>query len=160
MSARGYNIAQEGHVVLLESPSSISGGVAGQVFSMRNAAKANIIVAWGALAAAQGIVTLSACSDLAGDNAVPIGFDRYQQVAAGPSNDVLAARQVITSAGYTPSDVAGTLDVLLVQADQLPDGKPYLKLTLADGTNADFASAVVVLTGVRYQGDANQSATV
>ena len=50
--------------------------------------------------------------------------------------------------------------VLHVQADQLPAGHDYLKLSLADGTNADFASAVAILTGVRYQGESNPSATV
>ena len=33
-------------------------------------------------------------------------------------------------------------------------------IVVNDGTNADFGGAVAILTGVRYQGDANQTATV
>ena len=160
MGARGFNVAQEGHTVLVLAPGSISGGVTGQIFSLRNAAKCNIVLAWGALAAAEGAVQLFACSDINGDNPQAIGFDRFQQVAAGAGNDVLAPRQAVTSAGYTPNDVADTVDVLHVQADQLPTGFPYLKLTVADGTNADYAAGIAILSGVRFQGESTQSATV
>ncbi|MDP9039833.1 MAG: hypothetical protein M3O02_11275 [Acidobacteriota bacterium] len=160
MSARGFNIAQEGHTVLVLNPGSISGGVVGQVFSLKNAAKANIIIQWGALAAAQGQVQLFACSDLAGDNPVAIGFDRFQQVASGAGNDVLAARVAVPAAGYLPSDVPNTIDVLVIQADTLPTGTSYLKLAIADGTNVDYAAAVAILTGLSFQGDSNPSATV
>jgi hypothetical protein len=160
MGARGFNIVQEGHIVPVLNPASISGGVTGQIFSMRDAAKCAIIIGWGALAAAQGAVTLSACSDLAGDNATAIAFDRWTQTTAGAGNDVLGARTAVTSAGFTPSDTPSTLDVIEVQADQLPDGKPYLKLAIADGTNADFGYATAILTGLRYQGESNPSVTV
>ena len=160
MAARGFNIAQEGHTVLVLAPSSISGGEVGQIFSMRNAAKCNIIIAFGALAAVEGTIQLFACSDIAGDNPQAIGFDRFQQLLGGPGNDVLAAHQVITSAGYTPSDVPNTVDVLHLQADQMPAGFPYLKLVVNDGTNADYATAIAILSGVRFQGESNQSATV
>jgi len=160
MGARGYNIAEEGHVVPVLNPASISGGLTGLVFGMRFASKANIIIQWGALAAAQGAVTLNACTSEAGANPTPIAFDRYQQLLAGAGNDVLAGRVSVTAAGYTPSDVPNTVDVLHVQADELPPGSPYLQLAIADGTNVDFASAVAVLTGVRYQGVSNQTATV
>jgi hypothetical protein len=160
MGARGINLAVEGHIVPALNPASISGGVTGLVFSLKNAAKANVIIAWGALAAAQGAVTLNACTSEAGANPTPIAFDRYQQLLAGAGNDVLAARSAVTAAGYVPSDVPNTIDVLHVQADQLPPGSPYLQLAIADGTNVDMASAVAVLTGVRYQGESNQTATV
>ena len=160
MAARGFNIAQEGHTVLVLAPGSISGGAVGQIFSMRNAAKCNIVIAFGALAAAEGAIQLFACSDINGDNPQAIGFDRFQQLLAGPGNDVLTPRQVITSAGYTPSDVPDTVDVLHLQADQMPTGFPYLKLTVADGTNADYATAIAILSGVRFQGESNQTATV
>ncbi len=160
MGARGFNVAQEGHVVPLLNPGSISGGASG-VFSMRNAAKANIIIMWGALAAAQGTVQLFACSDLAGDNAVAIPFDRYTQTTAGAGNDVLGPRQQVTAAGYTPSDTANTVDVLHLQADVPSEtNSPYIKLVVNDGTNADNASAVVILSGLRFAGESNQSATV
>src|SRR5580698_7786552 len=98
MGARGFNVAVEGHVVPILNPGSISGGVSGLIFSLRNASKANIIITWGALAAAQGAVTLNACTTQAGANPTPIAFDRYQQLLAGSGNDVLAPRVAVTSA--------------------------------------------------------------
>lgn len=99
MGARGFNMVQEGHIVSLISPGSISGGVSGQVFSMKRAAKCSIALSWGALTAGQGAVTLSACTDLAGDNAVPLAFDLYQQIGSGPGNDVYQPRQAVSSTG-------------------------------------------------------------
>jgi hypothetical protein len=160
MGARGTNLAFEGHAVPVLNPGSISGGVSGQVFSLKGAAKANIYIGWGALAAAQGAVTLSACSDLAGDNPTPIAFTRYTQASAGAGNDVFSQPQAVTAAGFTPSDTPNTLDLLVIQADQLPQGLPYLKLSIADGTNVDYAYALAVLTGLRYDGEQNPSATV
>ncbi len=159
MGARGFNIVQEGHVVSVLSPGSISGGVSGQIFSMKRAAKCNISLSWGALAAGQGAVTLSACTDLAGDNATPLAFDLYQQIGSGPGGDVYQPRQSISTMGYTPF-IPATVDILEIQADQMPDGFSYLKLSIADGTNADAVSAVALLTGYRYQGDGTVSATI
>jgi hypothetical protein len=160
MGARGINLAFEGHTVPVLNPASISGGVSGQIFSMKGAAKLNLYIIWGALAAAQGVVTLSACSDLNGDGATPIPFTRYMQVAAGAGSDVLSQPSAVAAAGYTPSDTPNTIDLLVLQADQLPVGLPYLKLAIADGTNVDFATAIAVLTGLRYGGEQNPSATV
>lgn len=160
MGARGTNIAQEAHTVLVVPPGSISGGATGQIFSMKNAAKCNIALAWGALAAAQGTVQLFACTDINGTGAAAIAFDLFQQVVSGQGNDVLASRQAIPPAGYVPRDLPNALDLLHLQADQMPQGFPYLKLVLGNGATADYACAIAVLTGVRFQGDANQSATV
>jgi hypothetical protein len=158
--ARGINLAEDAHVVPLISPGSITGGVSGLIFGMCEASKANILIHYGALAAAPGTVTLSACTNQAGAGATPVAFDLYQQTSAGAGNDVFGARQSITAAGYTAQDVPGTIDLIHIQADELPPGSPYLLLTIGDGTNADYVSAEAILTGVRYQGISNQTATV
>jgi hypothetical protein len=160
MGARGYNIVQEGHIVPLVLPENISGGVKSAVFSMRNAAKTFVLLTLGALSAAEGNVQLFACTDLNGDNPVAIGFDLWTQAAGGNGNDVMGVRQAILPAGYVPADTPGIVAALHVQADQLPNNCPYLYVTIGDGTDADYACAVAVLTGVRYQGESNQSATV
>jgi hypothetical protein len=160
MGARGINLAEDGHPIIVVPPGSVSGGVSGQIFSLKGASKANIFIQWGAIAAAQGTVQLFACTSLAGANPVAIPFDLYQQTTSGAGNDVLGAPQSIAAAGYTPSDTADVLDMLHVQADYLPDGSAYLKLVINDGTNADFAAVLAVLTGLRNGGQQNPSATV
>jgi hypothetical protein len=166
MGARGINLAEEGHIVSILSPKSISGGAAATIFNMKNAGKANIIIQFGAEAAALGAITLNACSDIAGDGATAIPFTYYQQPVAGNNIDTLELNGstpttafAATAAGFVPANVANTFALLVVQADQLPMGLPYLQLEIANGANVDFASAVAVLTGLAYAGSTQPSAT-
>lgn len=160
MGARGVNIFEEAHVLEIIPPGSISGGASAQIFSMKNAAKCNIVLTLGALAAAEGAVQLFACTTLQGANPIAFGFDLYQQTTAGPGNDLFGPRQSITAAGFTPPDTPNVISGIHFQADELPQGYPYVLLTIADGTNADYASATVVLTGYRYGQLGGPSATV
>lgn len=167
MGARGINLAEEGHVISIISPQNITGGKAATIFSMANAAKANILIQFGALAAALGAITLNACSDISGDGATAIPFTYYQQPVAGNAIDTLelngstpSTAFAATSAGFTPADAANTFCILVVQADQLPAGLPYLQLEIANGANADFVSAAAILTGLAYAGSQQPTATV
>jgi hypothetical protein len=160
MGARGVNLAQEGHVVPIILPASITGGATSAVFGMRSGTKANILLQFGALAAAPTAVTLLACTDITGATSQAIPFDVYQQVLAGAGNDVFGVRTPVTAAGYVPVNVAGHLDLIEVQDDQLPQGYPYLKLVVGSPAAANFASAVAVLTGLRFAGESNPTATV
>lgn len=166
MGARGINLAEEGHIISILSPKSISGGAAATAFNLKNAAKANIIIQIGAEAAALGAITLNACSDIAGDGATAIPFSYYQQPVTGNNIDTLelngstpSTAFSATSAGFVPAAVANTFVVLVVQADQLPQGLPYLQMEIANGANADFVSAVAILTGLAYAGSQQPSAT-
>jgi hypothetical protein len=166
MGARGFNVAEEGHIVSVLSPQNITGGAAGTVFNMKNAAKANIVIQFGALAAALGAITLNACSNISGAGATPIAFSYYQQITAGNANDTLelngstpSTAFAATTAGFTPADAANTFVILEVQADQLPAGLPYIQLEIANGANADFVSALAILTGLAYPGSQQPTAT-
>jgi len=166
MEARGFNVAEEGHLVSVLSPQNATGGVAGTVFNMKNAAKVNIVIQFGALAAALGAITLNACSNIAGAGATAIPFTYYQQVTAGNANDTLELNGstpstvfAATAAGFTPTDAANTFVILVVQADQLPAGLPYLQLEIANGANADYVSALAILTGLAYPGTQQPTAT-
>ena len=159
MGARGTNLAIEAHPFPILPAASISGGVSSQPFHMHEAAKLNILLEFSAVAAAEGAVTLLAGTDstFAVSQAVP--FDLYKQETAGEANDVLSVRNAIAAAGFTPAPVANIFYVIHLQGAQLPQGYSWLKLQIADGTNADFASAWAVLTGLRYQGESNPTAT-
>ncbi|QMV19688.1 hypothetical protein GOB94_14050 [Granulicella sp. 5B5] len=165
MGARGFNVAEEGHVVSILSPQSISGGVTSTPFHMKYAAKANIIIQYGALAGAPGAITVKACSDASGDGATAIPFTYYTKSAAGNTADTLdlvtgpSAANSATAEGFTPADNINTFVEIVIQSDQLPAGLPYIEVTLASGAVANYASAVAILTGLSYAGSQQPTVT-
>lgn len=152
----GFYTAQAGHVVPLIGPVDITGGKTSPAFSMAKHAHASIILMIGVSAAAEGAITLNACSDAAGDGATAIPFSVFKGETA--NSDVLGARVAVTAAGFTPPATDGIFYVLEVDAQQLPQGLPYLQLACADTTNSVIAAAVAILSGPRQASD--QSATV
>lgn len=157
--SKGFYTAQKGHVVNVLPPVDITGGKTGQCFSMADAAHASIIMQIGVSAAAPGAVTVNACSDNSGTGATAIAFDVFKQETAGASNDVLGTRTACTTAGFTPAATHGIFYVIEIDGDNLPAGKPYLQLSMANTSNSVIASAVAILSGLRYGGDQNPTAT-
>lgn len=160
MGARGINIALEAHPIQILAPQNISGGVSAQPFHLKEAAKCNILLAFGAVTAQEGPITLLAGTDSTFATSVPVPFDVYKQENSGTGNDVLAPRLAVPATGFTPAGGANEFYVLHLQADQLPQGYPWLKLQIADGTNTDYGTAFAILTGLRFQGESNPTATV
>ena len=159
MSAKNFWVAQDGHVVPLISPSNITGGASGTIFNLAGYNHASIIIQQGALAAANTAILLYACTDEAGDGAVAIPFNLFTQETAGLANDVLSTRVAVTAAGYAPTANAGTFYVIELDAAALPQGSTYVKLSVTNGANANFVSAVAILSGGRFTGDQSPSAT-
>ncbi|HVJ09273.1 MAG TPA: hypothetical protein VM554_12905 [Acidisarcina sp.] len=159
MSAKGFYVAQSGHVVNVLPPVDITGGKTGQPFSMALAGHASILLQIGVSAAAPGAVTLNACSDNLGSNPTAIPFDVFKQETAGAANDVLTTRTPVPAAGFVPSPNDGIFYVIEVDADALPAGLKYVQLALANGVNSCIASAVAILSGLRFAGDQNPTAT-
>lgn len=147
---KGFVIAEQGHVVQVLAPVNITGGVTGQVFSVKRYQHATILVLIGVAAAAFTKIIVNACTDAAGDGATAIPFNIYKQETAGVSNDVLGARTPVSAAGYTPSANSGIFYAIEIDGAELPDGSPYIQLQLTNGANSVIASAVAVLSGARY----------
>ncbi len=147
---KGFVIAEQGHVVNILAPVDITGGKTAQAFSMRNHGHASILLQIGVSAAAFTKILVNACSDNSGTGATAIAFALYAQETAGASNDVLGARQQVTSAGYTPAATDGIFYAIEIDASELPDGKPYIQLQLTNGSNSVIASAVAILSGSRF----------
>lgn len=158
MSAKGFYLAQEGHVVNILPPIDVTGGKTAQAFNLKNHAHASIFLGIGVSAAAPGLVTLNACSDNAGTGATAIPFDVYKQETAGASNDVTGGRVAVPATGFTPAATDGIFYILEIDAAALPAALPYLQLAIANTTNSVIASAVAVLSGGRNISD--QSLTV
>lgn len=152
----GFQVSQAGHVVPLIAPIDITGGKTSHAFSMAMYAHASIILGIGVSAAAPGAVTLNACSDAAGDNPVAIPFNVFKCEVA--NSDVLGPKVAVNAAGFVPAAVDGIFYVIEVDAQQLPQGLPYLQLACADAANSVIASAFAILSGPRQASD--QSATV
>ena len=156
MSFSGFFSAQDGHWVPLVSPVDETGGKTSNAFSMAMWAHASILVAIGVSAAAPGAVTLNACSNAAGAGATPIPFNVFK--CETQNGDVLGAKTAVTATGFVPAAVDNIFYVIEVDAQQLPQGLPYLQLAEADATNSVINSAFALLSGGRQISD--QSATV
>lgn len=159
---QGTVIAEQLHIVNILPPVDITGGATSQAFSMKNAAHATILLLVGVSAAAWTKILVEQCTAADGTGAAAIPFNMYAQETAGASHDTLAAREAVAAGGRTPVAADNIFYVIEIDARELSDGFPYLRLHLTNGSNSVIASAVAILSGLRYSGvSANQpSATV
>lgn len=148
---KGIVIAQECHVVQALAPVSSSGGKTAQAFSMKKYQHASIILLRGAQAAQSTSIVVNACSDAGGDGATAIPFNVFKAESA--NTDVLGAKTSVTSSGFQPTATGGTFYVIEIDASELPAGLPYVQVVETNGSNADLAAVVVVLSGARFAED-------
>lgn len=147
---RGINLFESAHFVNAIPPINGTGGVTGVEFSMKNWAWANILLKVGVSAAAATKILVEACTDASGAGAVAIPFSCYSCETDG--SDVFGAREAVTAAGKTPSANNNIMYGLFVDAAELPDDKPYVRVRLTNGTNSFLVDATAILTGFRYGG--------
>ena len=152
---KGLVVAEQGHVVQVLSPVDITGGKVCQAFKMAKYQHSTILVLIGASADAftkiivsAGTATGAVGSAVAGAAAIP--FAIYKQETAGEANDVLGARTAVAAAGYTPSANDGIFYVIEVDGNELPDGSPYVQVSLTNGRNSVIAAVVAILSGARF----------
>ena len=156
MSAKGFYLSQEGHVVPLIYPGSIAGGHTSAAFSVGCWAHVSILLALGTTTgSAPGAIVLSACSDATGANAVAIPYDLFACEAS--NNDVLGPRIAVAAAGYGTVASSAVFYVIEVDASRLASsGKSYLQLNTNNASgNAVLASAFAILSAGRFAGESN-----
>jgi hypothetical protein len=151
---KGYNIAEDGHVVNILPPVDVNGGVSSDVFSMKDAAHVDIIVQVGVSAAAPTI-TVEECDNFTPTTPVAIGFDYYAETTAG--GDTLAARATATNAGFAISANDNIFYVISIDASELSRGYPNLRITFSNPGASVIASAVAILSGYRFKGSTTQT---
>ena len=151
----GINIAEQCHVVNILPPVDITGGVFSDVFSMGKYSHCTIILQIGVSAAAFTKVIVEECDDFVPTTHTDIAYAVYKEETA--AGDTLGARTAVAAAGLTPSANDSIMYVIEIDAAELSDGSPNLRLELTNGVNSVIASAVAILSGARYGGD--QSAT-
>lgn len=153
---KGFEIGQSGHIVLAVPPSDITGGVAGDRFTMKNWGRASIIFVLGSSASAPTGITVLAYAAATGGSGEAIEFDVYKQETAAA--DVMAAKVAVATTGYVPTANDNVFYVIEIDGDKVPDGKPFIELAVTAAAAAILACAIVVLSAGRYQTPA--SATV
>lgn len=148
--SRGLVLSEEAHFVNLIPAIDITGGVAGDIFSMKNFRKACIVISVGVSAAAWTKIIVNACDDFAGNNPVAIPYSLYPEETA--LGDTLGARESVLAAGRTPSANNTIFYTIELDAAQLPDDKPFVQLSLTNGVNSVIVSAIAILSGARFVG--------
>lgn len=162
MSAKGFYVAQEGHVVHLVPPVNVAGGKTSGVFNMANWRHATILLLLGVQSAALKTIQLESSDNGSPENVTPIPFNLHKcETAYNAANgDVLAAKSATAAAGFAPAATSNIMYAIEVDADTLPAGQNYVKLLLTDNSPAAASvllAAVVVLSGGRFVHEASET---
>jgi hypothetical protein len=166
MSAKGFWVAQDGHVAYLISPQSAGAAVAARRFNMELWAHASIILQFGASGGPIGAITLNVYAAESGGSGVAIPYRIFKQEAASAPYDVFGAYALETAAGYTPAtDEANAMYVIeLDAADVLQAANgTYVELDIAAGSlgsSAQLLSALAILSAGRNTSDQSPSVQV
>lgn len=153
---KGFNIAEQGHVVNIIPPVDINGGAkVSDYFSMANYGHVDIILTAGVTGAAS-TVTVEESTTSTGGSTTAIAFSYYAETTN--ADDTLSTRTAATASGFATSTNDNITYVISIDASQLTDGYPYLVLKMSDPGVSTIVSAVAVLSGSRYQNETTVTA--
>lgn len=118
--------------------------------SMKNHNLLTVLVAHKGGTTGKSTITLNAASTSGGSGAVAIPFT-YRRKTTGAS-DVYSAIAAATAAGIDTVPAEDTIIECFVKSSDLPDGKPYVNLTLTEVVNDPVSgSAIAILGQARYK---------
>jgi hypothetical protein len=164
MSAKGFWVAQEGHVANLIPPKSENTAIAATRFSLAQYDHASIILQLGAAGGPIGAITLNVYLAQTGGSGVAIPYRLFKQEASSAPFDVLSGIVNEAATGYTPgSDVANAMYVIELDAADLlvANNGTYVELDIAVGsmgTTAQLVGALAILSGGRNTSDQSPTA--
>ena len=145
------NLAETCHFVNLLPPKSDTDGEVTSAFSMEGWSHVTIIVQFGATDADAGTVTVQKCTDVAAGTTVDFAFNYYAEETA--SGDVLdAAPTRVTAATGIDCAPAGVNDIMYVieiDAAELGQSYPCLRVTYTTPNGATLISMLAILSGGR-----------
>jgi hypothetical protein len=144
MGGYGQLLAEEGHVVNALPPVDINGAANSDIFALEKYEHATIVIQLGVTGAAS-TVTVEECDTIVPANNTAIAFSYYAE--ATDAGDTLAARAAATTAGFATSTNDNVMYVIEIDADQLSEGYPYLRVVFSDPGASTIASVVAILTG-------------
>ena len=144
---KGFVAAEQGHIVQALAPVDINGGKNSDVWSMAEYNHATIIVGLGVTGAAT-TVTVEECDDFVPTNSTAIAFNYYAEATA--DGDTLGARTAATTSGFAAGTADGIFYVIEIDAEELSDGYPNLRVALSDPSAQTFGAVYAILSGARY----------
>lgn len=151
-------LTENTHIVNILPPIDINGGANSDVFSLRDASHVSIITQIGVSASTPVTITVEECDDFTPANSTAIAFKYAQETTA--NGDTLGSLTNATTAGITTSENDNIFYVIEVDAEDLTEGYPCVRLVVADPGSSVIASAVAVISGLCYQGDQNRTQIV
>jgi hypothetical protein len=152
---QGLVLSQQTHVVNALPPIDLNGGVNSDVWSMKNHGHATIIIQIGVSAGAVPTFTITECDNFTPSNETAIAFAVYKCETA--ADDVLAAKTAATTAGVAMSTNNNIFYVVEIDARQLTDAFPCMRVKFSNPSASVIGSVAVILSGERFAND--QSAT-
>lgn len=157
MSAKGFNIPEDGQIVTLYYPldiDTLAGADSPVIVLMKNFSHATIIYSIGVNPLAAGVVTIESCDDTTPTTATEIIFRyyRYETSQILANGDVHGALTWATAAGgIIPVAVAvPAMYVIELDAEELVQGDIGFRMCIADPGAASVGSAIAILSGARY----------
>lgn len=145
---KGFVSAENGHWVHLLPAIDETGGKTTPCLNMKNYQHASIFIGIGVSAAAPGAITVEQCTAANGTGNVAIPFYIYKGETTNV--DTLGVRTFVSAAGYTPPATDNIFYVIELDASELSDGFPYVRVVDANGVNSVIASVSALLSGARY----------
>lgn len=151
---KGINIAEQCHVVQFRSPVDLdSSQQSAQTTDWAHFGKhrhVTIIVALG-VTGAQAVVKIQAATDSSGTSPTDLAFNVYKEET--DAGDTLGARTAVASTGLTCSGNNNIFYVIEMDSAEMPDGKPWLGVHIADPAAATFGCVIGIFSGARYEAD-------
>ena len=148
-------IPEKGHIVQLITPQDLAAASSSEVFSMSNYEHADIIILKGAGSAAT--ITVEEADDFVPTTVDLIGFSyRTETTAAG---DTLSTVGTAGTGGVAISANTSTMLIISIDADELDDGYPCLRIR-NDAVGTCLLGVVVCLSNSRYQGAITPTAII
>jgi hypothetical protein len=151
MAGKGWNFPEMGHVINALPPVDMNGGKSTDVWSMKNHQHASIIVQLGVSAGAVPTMKLQACDDFTPSNTTDLAFNVYKCETS--ADDQFGSKTAVANTGLGLSTNNNVMYVIEVDAAELPDGKPNLRVNFSDPSASVIGSVVAVLSGSRYAND-------
>lgn len=100
-----------------------------------------------------GKIQIEACSNNAGDNNEAVAF-RYRKGTTGDSNAMGAVTEATSADGVSTVAAEDAIIEVSVNADELPAGKPFVRLKITETTNDPVNAAVIgYVEDVRFAGE-------
>ena len=145
----GFKIAEQGHVVSMLSPVDVIAATSSEVINLENWSHVSFICMKGAGSSAT--IVVEECDDFVPTNVATIPYSYAQEATA--AGDTLTALAAAGTAGIASGTASGVLLVIEIDADELSDGFPYIRLKCADPGTSHLGTWVAICSGGRYQED-------